>query len=96
MHAWNVVKGNLDALSDPHAIAIDQTYFERLGISQIGDSAEVRDQPAKVVAITSGIRSFTTTPYVFTTLDRARSYTGTPPNRVSYYLVHVAAGARAR
>jgi putative ABC transport system permease protein len=90
LHAWNVVKGNLDTLSEPHAIAVDQTYFERLGISQIGDSAEVRDQPAKVVAITSGIRSFTTTPYVFTTLERARSYMGTPPNRVSYFLVHVA------
>jgi putative ABC transport system permease protein len=42
------------------------------------------------MAITNGIRSFTTTPYVFTTLDRAQSYVATPANKVSYLLVHVA------
>ena len=63
------------------------------GSARIGDSTEIRDQTAQVVAITSGIRSFTTTPYVFTSLDQAQAYMGTPPDRVSYFLVHVAAGA---
>ena len=92
MHPWNFVEGDLDALSTPDAVAIDQTYFGRLGVKSIGDSTEIRDQKAQVVAITSGIRSFTTTPYVFTSLDRAQSYMGTSPNKVSYFLVHVAAG----
>jgi putative ABC transport system permease protein len=74
-------------------VAIDRTYFGRLGISRIGESTEIRDQRAKVVAITSGIRSFTTTPYVFTTLDQAQSYMGISPDRLSYFLVHVAPGA---
>ena len=46
-----------------------------------------------VVAVTSGIRSFTTTPYVFTTLDRARAFTGTAANKATYFLVRVAPGA---
>ena len=92
MHPWNVVQGNLDALAAPHAIAIDRTYFARLGITGIGDSTEIRGQRAQVVAITNGIRSFTTTPYVFTELDRAQAYMGTPPNRVSYFLIHVSPG----
>jgi putative ABC transport system permease protein len=91
LHPWNFVEGNLDALSTPHAVAIDQTYFGRLGVTGIGDSTEIRDQKAQVMAITSGIRSFTTTPYVFTSLDRAQAYMGTAPNKVSYFLVHVSA-----
>jgi putative ABC transport system permease protein len=93
LHPWNVVQGNLDALSTPHAVAIDQTYFGRLGITRIGDSTEIRDQRAQVMAITNGIRSFTTTPYVFTALDRAQAYMGTSSGRVSYFLVHVSPGA---
>jgi putative ABC transport system permease protein len=91
LHPWNFVKGNLADLSSPHAVAIDQTYFGRLGITKIGETTEVRDQKVEVAAITHGIRSFTTTPYVFTSLDRAQSYIGTPPNKVSYILVNVAA-----
>jgi putative ABC transport system permease protein len=93
LHPWNVVEGNLGALSTPHAVAIDQTYFGRLGVSGIGDSTDIREQKAEVVAITNGIRSFTTTPYVFTSLDRAQGYTGTPSNKVSYFLVHVSRNA---
>src|ERR1700741_4265890 len=55
---WNLVEGNLGALSAPDAVAIDQTYFGRLGVSGIGDSTDIRGQKAEVVAITNGIRSF--------------------------------------
>jgi putative ABC transport system permease protein len=93
LHPWNFIKGRLDDLSAPHAVAIDQTYFGRLGVTRVGDSTDIREQKAEVVAITDGIRSFTTTPYVFTTLDRAQAYMATPPDKVSYFLVHVAANA---
>jgi putative ABC transport system permease protein len=90
LHPWNYVKGTLEDLSSPHAVAIDQTYFGRLGITKIGETTEIREQKVEIAAITNGIRSFTTTPYVFTTLDRAQSYIATPPNKVSYILVNVA------
>ena len=90
LHPWNFVEGNLGALAAPHAVAIDQTYFSRLGITKIGDTTEIREQKVEVSAVTDGIRSFTTTPYVFTSLDRAQAYMATPPNKVSYFLVHVA------
>ena len=93
LHPWNFVEGNLDALSTPDAVAIDQSYFGRLGVTRIGDTTEIRDQKAHVAAITNGIRSFTTTPYVFTSLDQAQSYMGAASTKVSYLLVHVAAGA---
>jgi putative ABC transport system permease protein len=95
LHPWNLVGGSLEALSITGAVAVDRSYFERLGSKGLGDSAEIRDQRVEVTAVTSGIRSFTTTPYVFTTLDRGRAFVGTSPNKATYYLVHLARGADA-
>jgi putative ABC transport system permease protein len=92
LRPWNIVKGGLNALSAPDAVAVDATYFDRLGITGVGESTDIRDHKATVTAVTNGIRSFTTTPYVFTSLDHAQAYMGTPPNKVSYLLVHVAPG----
>ena len=63
--------------SRPNAVAVDRTYFDRLGITGLGARAEIRQQSVRVAAVTNGIRSFTTTPYVFMDVDRARAYTGT-------------------
>jgi putative ABC transport system permease protein len=93
LQPWNVVEGNLEDLSTPDAVAIDQSYFERLGIARIGEYAEIADQKARVAVVTKGIRSFTTTPYVFASLDRARSYMKAPPSAATYFLVHLAPGA---
>lgn len=93
LHPWNVVAGSIEALSIPNTVAIDQTYFERLGVSGLGATAEIRDQKVEVAVVTKGIRSFTTTPYVFTPLDRARIYTGSPAGKASFFLVHLAPGA---
>jgi len=90
---WNVVEGSIDDLAIPGAVAVDRSYFDRLGVRGIGASAEIRDQKVEVRAVTKGIRSFTTTPYVFAPLDRARSYTGLSPNKATYFLVRVAPGA---
>src|SRR5262249_900794 len=46
-----------------------------------------------VVAFTKGIRSFTTTPNVFMSLERARAYLGLPPNKANYFMVRVAPDA---
>jgi putative ABC transport system permease protein len=89
---WNIIEGSVDALSIPDSVAVDRTYADRLGVRGIGDAAEMRDRRAEVRAVTSGIRSFTTTPYVFTQLDRGRAYTGTPRTKVTYLLVHLKLG----
>jgi len=90
---WNVVAGSVAGLTIPGAVAVDQSYFERLGTTGIGASAEIRDRKVTVTAVTKGIRSFTTTPYVFTSLDQARGFVGTPPDKATYFLVRLAAGA---
>jgi putative ABC transport system permease protein len=84
---WNVTAGTLQALAAPGAVAVDSSYFERLGVSGIGSKASLRGLPVHVAAVTSGIRSFTTTPYIFTDMSRASSYTGIPAGMASYFLV---------
>ena len=86
---WNLVDGTVDVLSTARTVAVDQTYFGRLGITAVGDSTEIRDQKVEVGAITRGIRSFTTTPYLFTSLSQAQAYMGLSSNRASYLLVHL-------
>jgi putative ABC transport system permease protein len=89
LQPWNVVEGDVRALSQAGTVAVDRSYFDRLGISSIGSTAEIRGRRVKVVALTDGIRSFTTTPYVFVDLKNARNYTGTFPERASNLLVRV-------
>jgi putative ABC transport system permease protein len=95
LQPWNLVAGDLHELAIPDAVAVDRSYFERLGTSGLGDTVEIRDLKAKIRLVTAGIRSFTTTPYVFTPLDRARSYAGVLPNKATYLLVRLQAGANA-
>jgi putative ABC transport system permease protein len=62
-------------------------------VSGIGDRAEIRQMAVQVAAVTDGIRSFTTTPYVFMDVDRARAHTGVSADKATYFLVRLAPGA---
>src|SRR5215471_8776906 len=86
---WNLVGGSLDALRANNTVAVDRTYFGDLGASGVGATAEIRSQPATVAAVTEGIRSFTTTPYVFTELARARAYIGLPPTKFNHFMIRL-------
>ena len=93
LQPWNLVEGRIEALSAPRAVAVDRSYFARLGVAGIGASAEIRQQPVEVAAVTSGIRSFTTTPYVFIDVNRARTLMGVPSSKATYLLVRLSANA---
>jgi putative ABC transport system permease protein len=93
LHPWNIVAGSDAALRQPDAVGVDQTYFDRLGVTKLGDEADIRGIDVKVEAVTQGIRSFTTTPYVFTEITQARKYIGIPASFTSYFLVHLQPGA---
>lgn len=93
LQPWNIVEGTLDDLNASNAVAVDRSYYERLGVTGIGSSAEINRQKVRVAAITDGIRSFTTMPYVFTEIDRARSFLDLPPSKISQLLVRVKPGS---
>ena len=89
---WSLVEGSAAALLAPAAVGVDRTYFEDLGIDKLGDVAEINNTKVTVAAVTKGIRSFTTLPYVFTTLQRARAYLEATPEQASYALVRLRPG----
>ena len=92
LRPWNVVDGTVAGISAPSSVAIDRSYFQELGIGKRGDHAEINAKKVTVSTVTDGIRSFTTLPYVFTTLQRARSMLDASPEQSSYTLVRVKPG----
>jgi putative ABC transport system permease protein len=73
---WNVVAGNLAELAIPQRIVLDRGSMEKLGAFALGDYRETLNERLRIAAITSGISSFTTVPFAFTSADTARRLTG--------------------
>ncbi|HSP06813.1 MAG TPA: FtsX-like permease family protein, partial [Acidobacteriota bacterium] len=69
---WNIRAGDVSALKGGDAIFVDETAFTRLGALRIGDVREVVRRKMHVAGITSGIMSFTTAPYTFTSYETAQ------------------------
>jgi putative ABC transport system permease protein len=89
---WNFVRGSGRMLDLRDAIVIDQLYMKKLGVARLGEQVEINKKKARVAALTQGIRSFTTSPYVFASLDVARGYTFLEPDEFTYILARGKAG----
>jgi putative ABC transport system permease protein len=89
---FNLVEGNWEDIKAPEAIAVDKSYFNELGIKGIGDTAQIANGRVRVRALTDGVRSFTQSPYVYTTLNRSRALFGDSDN-TTFYLVQLQPGA---
>ncbi len=90
---WNIVEGSRAALEAPNTVAIDQSYFPDLGMTKLGDRAEVNGASVELVASTKRIRSFTTLPFVFMSIEEARRLTATEQNQATYQRVTLLPGA---
>ncbi len=89
---WDVVAGDVQNMIAPDGVAVDRTYLTDLGVSSVGDSAQIESARVKVGALTNGIRSFTMAPYVFTTLKRARGMLNLSSDQATYLLVKLEPG----
>lgn len=90
---WALTEGSWSDIKAPESIGVDKTYLGELGISGIGDTAQIGTGRVRVRALTDGIRSFTQAPYVFTPINRARQLIGVDQDKTSFYLVQLADGA---
>ena len=93
---WNVVAGSLESLKQEDSVLVDELYKEKLGVSRIGDRVEIGDHRARVAGFTRGIRSFTTSPFVYATFKQSLDYTNpvSSEDSVSYILVKAAPGVK--
>lgn len=94
---WDMAEGDREGLWQDGGVICDANERDRLGgvgLVGIGDAVEIRGYRAKVVGFSRGVRSFTTTPFVFTSLRSARDYAHGLDAReqVKYVVVGVAPG----
>jgi putative ABC transport system permease protein len=87
---WNVVAGSVADLRLPDSVIIDRLYAAKLGVERIGQSVEIAGHRARIVGLTDGIRAFTQSPYVFTSLKNAARYSGLGDDRTHYLLARAA------
>ena len=90
---WSLAEGTLEDIKAPDAIAVDRSYLDELGVTGIGDTAQAAMGRVKIRALTEGVRSFTQSPYAYTTLNRARQLLGVGDDRSTFLLVKLAPGS---
>ena len=91
---WNVVQGDVLDVKQEDGVIIDELYKEKLGVSKIGDRVEIGEHRARVVGFTRGIRSFTTSPFIYTSFKNALDYTNpeAKEDQLAYILVKASPG----
>jgi putative ABC transport system permease protein len=90
---WNLVEGHKSDLRRPGGVIVDRLYADKLGIAAVNDTIEIRGKRARVVGFTHEIRTFTQSPYVFTSLSTAQDLLDLPASAIGYVLIKLAAGA---
>jgi putative ABC transport system permease protein len=94
---WNIVQGDLMDVKQEDGVIVDELYKEKLGVAKLGDRVEIGDHRARVVGFTRGIRSFTTSPFVYTSFKNSLDYTRpeAKEDQLAYILVKAAPGFSA-
>jgi putative ABC transport system permease protein len=93
LQPWNFIAGSTEDLSTANGIVIDELYSQKLGVSHLGETVEIMNRRARVVGITSRVRTFTQSPYVFTSLKNSKILTALPDDETTYLLVRAKPGA---
>jgi len=93
---WGMAEGDVSALRQEGGIIIDERERVRFGAPGRpllrGDEVEINFRAYRVVGFSRGVGTFTTVPYVFTSLAGARKIADFGPGYVSYVLAKGAAG----
>ena len=91
---WNVVEGRTADLEQEDSVLVDELYREKLGVRKVGDRVELGNHRARVVGFTRGIRSFTTSPFVYAKFKSSLDYTNPQSSEgdTAYILVKAAPG----
>ena len=75
----HMLAGRTSDLFAPDSVILGSSESDRLGGPKVGNTFEINDRLARVVGVADAARDFVGNPYVYTTYDRAISFT--PPQR---------------
>jgi putative ABC transport system permease protein len=90
---WKMKAGAVAVVHRPHTVIVDDMYLNALGIDQVGQEFEMIGERAIVGGVSEEVRTFTASPYVFTSIDSAIRYDKRyRHDEVTYVLIRCAEG----
>jgi len=91
---WEMKVGDTRQLTNGNFAIIDESAQKRLGNIQVGDYRDVMWRRLRIIGMSSGVKSFTTAPIVFTTYKLAQSLVGyIGPDNTVFVIAKVKTGA---
>ena len=82
-------------LSEPGSVVIDITEMGRLGVTHVGDTAEIAGRRVRVVGLVRGLKSLTG-PYIFCSVQTAQIILPILPDQTTYVLARCTDPSRAQ
>jgi putative ABC transport system permease protein len=84
---WNLTRGRVADLKMVDTVMVDELYRTKLSTTHLGQQVEISGYRARVFGFTRGIRTFTTSPAVFTSFKNAQNYVRLRSDQTLYLLV---------
>jgi len=89
-----MLEGDLRSVMREKCVVVDSMYLELLGVTHVGQRAEILGRRAEVTGISEGVRTFTASPFVFTSIEEAIHYDKRyRADEITYVLVRCEEGA---
>jgi putative ABC transport system permease protein len=90
---WAMQAGTTEQVLLPDGVIVDNLFLKKLGVRQVGDEAEILGHRAVVRGISTGVRTFTAAPFIFTSIETARKFDQwSGPDDITYVLVRCSSG----
>ncbi len=90
---WRMREGLVENVHLPDRVIVDELFLEDLGVRRIGDEVEMLGRRAIVGGISKDVRTFTTAPFIFTSIDSALRYDPRyAEDEITYVLVRCSPG----
>lgn len=84
---WSMIEGRAEDVKGGSYMIIDKTSEQRLGRLETGTVWELNKKRFKLVGISDGIKSFTTSPVIFTSYNQAQTFEGLVRGKQTSYIV---------
>lgn len=71
---WEMTAGNVKDVYLPDSVIVDEMFADHLGVGKMRDEVELIGNRARVRGLSRGVRTFTASPFVFTSIRSAIKY----------------------
>lgn len=91
---WQMQEGEVSCVLQPNTVIVDDLYRSALGFERVGQEFEMIGRHARIGGVSSGVRTLSACPFVFTSLKHAIQYDQRyRDNEITYVMARCAADA---